>query len=137
LAYQTIDHDSLILRFASWKVMARLENQSYLKTNHLKTEDEGAMAFAITCFLPDKAAYGSCLGWIGTGSNRFCVERVEAVGGAVFHLGRVTSGGFHESKPNLTMWHEAYTPDLKAEDEEARSQGILVRRYRDGSRRPN
>jgi hypothetical protein len=96
-------HDSLSLGFGSWKVLARLEETDYVYTEHLKAGDEGAIAVAISCFLPSKLQPATGLGWIGTGSNRFRVQRLVEVGRAFFHVGRVESGGFHNSKPNLHM----------------------------------
>lgn len=126
----TMDHDAMTLGYGGWKVMARVDGDIYLQTDHLTTGDEGAMAFPITCFLPSNAPSGQAVGWIGSGTNRFRVESVVAVGQALFHQGKVEAGGFHVSKVNLRMWHDSYTPELRAADEASRRRGILVDRRR-------
>jgi hypothetical protein len=123
-SFRTRFHDSLSLGFGSWKVMVRLEEANYVYTEHLKAGEEGAIAVAVSCFLPSKLQPATGLGWIGTGSNRFRVQRVIEVGSAIFHIGRVESGGFHNSKPSLHMWHDAYTPEIRAAERASRSRGI-------------
>jgi hypothetical protein len=133
----TRDHDALTLAYGGWKIMARLDGDIYIQTDHLTSGDRGAMAFPITCFPPSNPPRGQVLGWIGSGTNRFRVESVVLVGQALFHLGTVEAGGFHVSKPNLHMWHDSYTPEMKAADAASRGRAILARRRRGDVKRLN
>ena len=86
-----------------WKVMARLEDDEYVLTDHLKKGDEGAIVFRVS-ILRSANRDQSIPGWIGSGTNRFQVKDVVDINGVLFHVGRVVEGGFHTAKINTGMW---------------------------------
>lgn len=120
-----IYEDQRDLSFSSWKVMARLEGDEYVRTDWLRTGDKGAMAFPISCFEPISGDHEK--GWIGSGSNRFRIEAVVPIGLADFHLGEVHAGGFHDSKPNLRMWRDEYTDEERRAARKGRRVSWMMR----------
>ena len=79
-------------------LLCRLQADGYVQVPHLVTGDTGAIALGATCFRPRDDNRPGDKGLIMTGSNWFAVSDVVLIDGVVFHLGRVTRGGFHIDK---------------------------------------
>jgi len=98
-------------------MFCRLEDGAYVETPHLRTGEEGAIAFIIipdhmdttgTDWVPVGLKPRFVLGdkgWFVGGSKRFRADEtlVDLDLGIEFALGRVELGGFHISKRNFLL----------------------------------